>query len=303
MEQLLYLIARILVALLQSLPLSWVIKLGRLGGTIAYWLDRRHRRVALANLTKCFGNQLSQKQIRTLARENFGRIGENYAAAVRTSAMTRQEIEEVLEVVGFEPFLATYGNPASNWIVAIGHFGNFELYARAVYWVPGRQFATTYRALRQPSLNRLMQSLRQRSGCLFFERRTEMSALREALRKQNLVLGFLSDQHAGDRGLPVPFFGELCSTTGAPAIFALRYNCPILVAVCYRTAPGKWRIEIGPEIPTHENGKARSITDITLDINRAFEQAVRRDPANWFWVHERWKPGKYRKSHSATSID
>ena len=26
------------------------------------------------------------------------------------------------------------------------------------------------------------------------------------------------------------------------------------------------------------------------DVNRAFEIAVRRDPANWFWVHRRWKP-------------
>jgi KDO2-lipid IV(A) lauroyltransferase len=25
------------------------------------------------------------------------------------------------------------------------------------------------------------------------------------------------------------------------------------------------------------------------DVNRAFEIAVRRDPANWFWVHKRWK--------------
>jgi lauroyl/myristoyl acyltransferase len=25
------------------------------------------------------------------------------------------------------------------------------------------------------------------------------------------------------------------------------------------------------------------------DVNRAFEAAVRRDPANWFWVHRRWK--------------
>ena len=34
-------------------------------------------------------------------------------------------------------------------------------------------------------------------------------------------------------------------------------------------------------------------------VNRALETAVRRDPANWFWVHNRWraeKPGKMRKS-------
>jgi len=187
--------------------------------------------------------------------------------------------------------------------MAIGHFGNFELYARGSRWAPGRQFATTYRALRQPSLNRLLQGLRERSGCLYFERRSEMSALRDALRGQKMILGFLADQHAGDRGLPVPFFGELCSTTAAPAVFALRYGCPLFMAICYRTGLARWRIEVGPEIPTHENGTARSVEDITLDMNHAFEEAVRRDPANWFWVHERWKPGKYRRRAAAIVQD
>jgi len=27
-----------------------------------------------------------------------------------------------------------------------------------------------------------------------------------------------------------------------------------------------------------------------LEVNQAFETAIRRDPANWFWVHKRWKP-------------
>ena len=36
---------------------------------------------------------------------------------------------------------------------------------------------------------------------------------------------------------------------------------------------------------------------IMTDVNRAFEAAVRRDPANWFWVHKRWKraPGAKAK--------
>jgi lauroyl/myristoyl acyltransferase len=25
------------------------------------------------------------------------------------------------------------------------------------------------------------------------------------------------------------------------------------------------------------------------EVNLALEAAVRRDPANWFWVHRRWK--------------
>ena len=44
-----------------------------------------------------------------------------------------------------------------------------------------------------------------------------------------------------------------------------------------------------PEIPTRETGGPRPVHAIMRDVNRAFEAAVRRDPANWFWVHDRWK--------------
>jgi KDO2-lipid IV(A) lauroyltransferase len=62
-----------------------------------------------------------------------------------------------------------------------------------------------------------------------------------------------------------------------------------LTGICYRVGLAQWRIEAGAEIPTHENGQARTTMSIMSDINRAFEVAVRRDPANWFWVHNRWK--------------
>jgi KDO2-lipid IV(A) lauroyltransferase len=90
----------------------------------------------------------------------------------------------------------------------------------------------------------------------------------------------------------LPFLGHECSTSPAPAIFALRYQCPLHTGICYRVGPGRWQIEAGDEIPTHENGQPRSTEAIMRDVNRAFEIAVRRDPANWFWVHNRWKSVK-----------
>ena len=131
--------------------------------------------------------------------------------------------------------------------------------------------------------------MRESTGCLYFERRTEGAALRAALRDQPLLLGLLSDQHSGDHGLRIPFFGHDCATSKAPAIFALRFGLPLNTAFCFRTRIGHWRIEVGDDISTHENGEPRSPEAIMRDVNRAFEDAVRRDPANWFWVHNRWK--------------
>ena len=172
-------------------------------------------------------------------------------------------------------------------MAAIGHFGNFELYARFHQFSPGYQCATTYRALKHPAFNQLMQDLRGRSGCLYFERRTDGPLLRAAMARPGIILGLLADQSTS--GLRGPFFGHDCSTTLAPAVFALRYHCELYTAFCFRVGLARWRIELGEAVPTHENGRPRDSGDIMRDVNRAFEAAIRRDPANWFWVHRRWK--------------
>jgi KDO2-lipid IV(A) lauroyltransferase len=326
METLLYLIARVGIALLQALPLTTVARLGRVGGGAAYWLDVRHRRVAARNLRLCFGREKSAAEIRALAREHFRRLGENYACAVKTAAMSPDELRAHLEFAGAELLgpgcvaktgtcvsAATLpgayetgscrdtparrrptpaGQKPRTVVAAIGHFGNFELYARFGQFAPAYQCATTYRGLRQPSLDRLLLSLRKQSGCLYFERRTDAAALRAAMNQPGIMLGLLADQRAVRGGIRVPFFGHECSTSAACAVFALRYGCNLHTAICYRLALARWRIEIGPAIPTRENGAPRPPREITTDINRAFEAAVRRDPANWFWVHDRWKPYK-----------
>lgn len=295
MDALLYPLARGAVALLQMLPLRVVARLGRAAGALAYWLDARHRRMAMKNLAMCFGAEEPAAELRAVARENFRRIGENFASAVKTAAMSPEALRPHFDFVGAEKILKfEHAAGPQSRIVAIGHFGNFELYARFGQFLPVFKCATTYRGLRQPSLNRLMQSLRERSGCRFFERRTEAGALKAAMSDTGLLLGLLADQHAGDNGMRLPFLGHDASTSTAPAVFALRYHCPLHTSICYRTGLAHWRIEVGDEIPTLAQGQPRSVEEITVDINRAFEAAIRRDPANWFWVHNRWKPGKWK---------
>jgi len=68
-------------------PLVTVARLGRALGALVFWIDKRHRQVALDNLTLCFGHEKSPEEIRAIAKENFRRIGENYCSAIKTAAM------------------------------------------------------------------------------------------------------------------------------------------------------------------------------------------------------------------------
>jgi KDO2-lipid IV(A) lauroyltransferase len=295
MNEVIYWLGRGMVLFIAAWPLTWVAWVGRRIGTLVYFLDARHRKVALDNLTMCFGHEKSPAEIDAIVRENFRRLAENYACMVKTYMMPWKQLQTRIELVGMEKVLPREAGPkAQSRILALGHFGLFELCSHFTQFVPSFKFASTYRALRQPGLNRVMVELRNRSGCNFYERRLGGTALLAMMTRSGSMLGLLADQHAGSKGLRLPFLGHECSVSTAPAVFALRYRCPLHVAICYRTGLGKWRIENSAEIPVLANGRRRSIEDVTRDVNQAYEAAVRRDPANWFWVHKRWKPAENR---------
>ena len=285
MEALWYYAAVLLAKIIVALPIRFVAGLGRLGGEVAYWIDVRHRRVALENIRRCIP-EMSSAARRAAAREHYRRLGENYASAVKTSMMSREELGPHLEITGEEK-VAAHGTRGA--ILALGHFGNFELYAHMCSEIPGVQRAATYRGLKQQRLDGLVRRLRDQSGCLFFERRRDSGALRTALSEGGIALGLLSDLHGGRKGLNLRFFDHECSASPAPALLALRYNLPLYTAICFRTGFARWRIEISDEIPTSANGRRRKISELTEEILTAFETAVRRDPPNWFWVHDRWR--------------
>ena len=289
MNTLLYWLARAFITFIQALPLTFVARVGRSIGALAWLLAAKHRRLAVNNLTQAFRTEKSAAEIRAIAKESFLRIGENMISAIKTAAMSFEQLRPHLEI-GANNLLPEKkaGEPLPNFVFAIGHFGNFELYARFQSLRPDYQTATTYRALKQPGLNRLMQEMRNRSGCLYFERRFEGAEMRAAMNRGGVILGLLGDQSS--RGLHAPFLGRDCHTGLAPAVLALRYECELYTAFCFRTGLAQWRLELGDKIPTHENGQPRSSADIMREANLSYEKAVRRDPANWFcWVHRRWK--------------
>lgn len=281
---------RLLLWLIQRLPLRLVVHLGRGLGALGWLVLRRHRRVALENLTAVFGTEKSPAVIRDLARENFRRLGENYLCGIHTSTLSDAEIGAIVEFRGLEN-LPTVSPQTLNLIFATGHFGNFELCGRVQRCLPGWQLAGTYRALQPPALNDLLQELRGHSGCRFFERTRDAQALRQCLSQGGIALGLFADQHAGVKGLWVPFFGRPCSTSASVVILAQRYHSPVCSLVCYRTGPGRWTMEFGASVPTRNpDGSLRQATTVMREVNAQYEAAIRRDPANWFWVHRRWKP-------------
>lgn len=282
-------VAQLAIGFVCLLPIRWAAQLGRGCGQIAYYLDGRHRRVARKNLACCFPGK-TPREISALARENFRRIGENISCAIKSSSMDENTVARVLEVQRSASESSNAALTARNVLLASGHFGSFELFSRIVPHFRQYRTAATYRGIRPESLDQLLRKLRGKAGMVLYERRAGAELLKKELSDGGLMLVLFSDQSDREKGLELPFLGRPAFTNRAPAVMATRYDCALFVPICYRVGLGKYRIEMGEPIPTRQaNGARRSCEAITRDINSAYETAILRDPANWFWVHNRWK--------------
>jgi len=282
-DRLVYILALAAVRLVRLLPLEACFGLGRAVGAFLWLILPGYRRLARENLRIAFGDEMSPEEIRALAFKHFTTLGANALSAIKIPSMPHEEIGRAatIENLGLLQKTIAAGRPV---VLAINHIGNWELYAQLVFKMPGVKFGTVYQALHNKFIDDLVNGDRRRLGVQTFDRKQGFQSAIALLREPG-ILGVLVDQHAGDGGVWTPFFGRLCSTSPLAATLALRTDAAVVPVAIHTSGFAKWRVVVGKEI----RWRADKPDQLTLDINKALEQQVRESPADWFWVHNRWK--------------
>lgn len=288
-DRFVYLLFRAVSAVLAALPLAVVFRIGRWLGLLAGWILVPYRRLALSNLTIAFGAEKTPRELRRLTREHFALLGANMLSTARVAQMTPAELEPHIRQENFE-ILETAAAQGKGVVWIISHLGNWELFAQLAQYFPERGLATVYQRLGNVHLEAYVRRNRERYGVQALERKEGFTGALKLLRK-NAFVGVLVDQHAGDAGVWTPFFGRLASTSTLAATLALRTGAA-LVPVAIFTEPGiaRWRYSVSPPVSVETNDPI----ELTAHINTALEAQIRQSPADWFWVHNRWKTPKPR---------
>jgi KDO2-lipid IV(A) lauroyltransferase len=185
-------------------------------------------------------------------------------------------------------------------VFATGHVGNWELLAQriAMRW-PSAVIARTGN---DPGLTALVGRMRA-AGNIETLWREEPSTARAMLRtfKQGRPLGILIDQDTRVQSVFVPFFGRPAATPRGAADLALRFGAPVLAGWARRRGP---RPGDGHEIDFEEIAYDANPADrdaeaarLTAACTARLEAAIRASPAEWVWMHERWKTQPGRDDH------
>jgi len=277
---------------LMLLPLSVATAIGAALGRAGWALSPRLRRDMRASLSVAFPEK-SAAERDAIARESLvhlGRVGGELITMRRWAARLDERVEASPDAVAT---VERAWARRKGIIFVLGHIGNWELTSRLSRYVQPNA-AIAKRSWHQ-SLDAFAERFRAENGVGTFWRddpATGRSMLK--LFKQGGALGILIDQDIADvQSVFVPFFGRLAATPRAAADFALRFGAAVLVVTCHRRGP---RVRDGhclevEEVPVRADAADREAEVIRLTAACAAvqERAIRRHPAEWVWMHQRWK--------------
>jgi KDO2-lipid IV(A) lauroyltransferase len=283
------------------LPLWISYPLGETLGRLVFFVDRRHRRVALENLRLAFGSACTNDEIVAMARSNFRCLGQTFVDTCRLVRLSPQALTEVVEIEGME-VLESPRARGQGIMSVTGHFGPWEYLPAFSTHFAGEPLTVVARALDNPYLDRILNGLRRRWGSRIVEKRKAMKVVSDVLCHGGRV-GVLIDQHVSrKKGVLVSFFGHPACTTSAPAFLALRSGAAVIPIVILREGRGRFRILLGKEVSAHRTGTVKEdVVALTAAMTAALEELIRHCPEQWFWVHRRWKYLAERGSQPPTT--
>ena len=252
-------------------------------GRFAYLVGFR-RKVALDGLRRAFP-ELSERERRRLARASYAQLGKSLAEVALVRSLPDGDLEHLVKYRGWERFESARAQ-GRGVVVAVAHFGNWELLARASAR-RGVKLTAITRKLRGAANRRLLRARKEGGLRELPDKGSTQDAV--ALLRRGETLAIVVDQNMRPRrGIFVEFFGEQACTTPAAAVLALRSGAPLLAAFPIRQPDGTHVVDIQGPFKTDLRGHA-AVTALTQALTRAVEDAVRAHPDHWFWVHRRWK--------------
>lgn len=292
------LITQLLLTSFSFLPFNFIRFFGRRFGELGYFLSLRRRNLAWLNLQSAFPDYSRQK-IRKIALDSFRNLAVVafevcwYLKRQRTFVNTvqlSQEIE-VFEWIKQKKEVIFLALHQANWEVGFPVLNRIFGGVGVAVGKPFKQNKWLY--------ENILQRFRRQQGGRIVTPDQLTKEFRQGASKGTFY-GIL-DHSYQNSSYSYPLFGNPAPTSYAPALFAYRYNIPIVPCEVIRTKKG-YEIRFGPMLfPERRNALKSEVPRLMNRAMQFLEKSIERNPGDWMWMHNRWK-FKIRKRFRITKL-
>jgi len=281
----------VVAGVLRLLPKGAGAAVGRRTAPLLLRLSRRRRRLLLENLARAFPDA-RRDEIRRIARRSVENLGAAFFEFLEVSRWTEADIRARVAYDGAENLAAARAR-GRGVILLSAHFGSWEVGALAAGLL-GEPISSVVRPLDNPRLEAELTRRRIRFGNRVIAKKEALREMLRAMRAKETVAILLDQNVMPEEAVFVPFFGRLAATTPSVALLQRKTGAAVVPVFTYRSDGGRWRLRFEPPIlpeqfATGDGGRAEHVRLATARFTEATEEAIRRQPEAWLWLHDRWK--------------
>lgn len=256
---------------------------------LGYCLVNKQRNIALESLAFAFGQDKSRQEIEKIAKDCFTFMAKS-AVELMFLLDRPNLINKCVSLSGREN-LDRALSKGQGVILVSAHFGNFPLMIARLALL-GYRIAGIMRPMRDSRIEKIFLAKRQRLNIKTIysqPRNTCVNHAIEALRNNELVF-IPIDQNFGTGGIFVDFFQRKAATATGPVVLAQRTKAIILPCFIIRQEDDTHQIVFEPALNLVEGKDFQETVIINIQrLTSIIESYIRKYPAQWGWVHRRWK--------------
>ncbi|MFK8011241.1 MAG: LpxL/LpxP family Kdo(2)-lipid IV(A) lauroyl/palmitoleoyl acyltransferase [Marinicellaceae bacterium] len=271
-----------LIWLLSQLPYTILVFIGKVFGKIIQFLMASRKKVVRINLNLCFP-KLKPTNLKSLINKNFSELGIMFTQTLKTFLGSTTRIESTAIINGQEHIDACLSNNQGVLLVA-GHFTALDMGGKIL--CKKYPIAGMYRPHKHPLVEYIVTKSRLKYATHMFKR-DELRPILKHL-KSGGILWYAPDQdYRRGQSVFVPFFGKKASTITATHQLARLSKCKVLFFHVQRNnSQPFYTLTISPPL---DNFPSKDPIHDTKRVNQGIEQMVKINPAEYLWMHKRFK--------------
>lgn len=272
-----------LLRLIGWLPYRIQLWIGRRLGDLVRPFVANRKRVVARNLELCFPGKSKRERNRIL-RDHFRALGMGVIEMGLCWWQPDWRLRPLIEIEGLEHLHRARAR-GKGVILLSGHFTTLELGARLIMvHVP---ITAMYRRNKNPFLDHFIRTGRERHTDGRSISRDDVRGFIKAL-QAGRVIWYAPDQSSlTPFSAPTPFFGHPAQTPQVTGRLARMSGAAVVPFFAFRRPDGKgYHLQVEPELENFPSGDAARDA---ARVNAIIEQAARRAPEQYLWVHKRFK--------------
>lgn len=263
--------------------------IGKMIGHILFVFWRSRRDIAIQNIRTAHenGSISNQKDAESIAKECFQNLGKSFVEMLRIYLGNGHKIIDSVEIKGIENVVRARSK-GKGILFLTGHCGNWELMALAFSAKYGA-ISCVARAQNNPYFNKVIETARTKYGNNIIYKTKALKKMLSLLKTQSIVAVLIDQAVSQNEGHIVDFLGRGAWTTKIPAIVARKTGAAVIFAFIHREED-RHIVEILPEVNLSRlDNFEQAVKEDMRMFNRYIELYVKEHPAEWLWLHKRWK--------------